>query len=477
LGDKVVTRFKLKNLTVVLAMSLAPLSASQAQEAIAPAIVAQASALRDSAFEKNKAWDILESLTTEIGPRLAGSPAEARARVWAVGKMQALGFANVRVMPFEIPLWIRGVEEARVLAPFAQPLVITALGDSGATPPEGLEAQVVAFTSLKALQAADPAQVRGRIIFITHEMRPTQDGESYGVYAAIRRMGPAVAARKGAVAILIRSIGTDQDRLPHTGQTSWEEGQAPIAAAALSVPDAILLERIFARGKPVRIALRLTPKRMGTGMSGNVVGEIPGQGPNPEIVTIGGHLDSWDLGTGAIDDGAGLAITMAAAKLIADSGRKPLRTIRVVAWGAEEIGVLGGAAYASATAHQPHSVAAESDFGAGKIWRFGLKAGAEANPAREALSEVLRPLGIFEARNKVSGGPDVQPLSDLGISILELKQDGSDYFDLHHTANDTLDKVNPAALDQNVAAWAAAIWVLANAPQSLGKPVSGANNH
>lgn len=471
----------MKNIATYLAMTAAiailPVASVQAQESVSPKIMAEAAMLRDHALKDNEAWEILESLTTEIGPRLAGSPQEARARDWALAKMKALGFAQVRVQSFEIPLWIRGIEEARVIAPYPQPLVITALGDSGATDAKGIEAEVVAYTSLKALEQADPAQVRGRIVFITHEMRRTQDGESYSVYGAIRRKGPAVAARKGAAAILIRSIGTDQDRLPHTGQTSWDAGQAPIAAAALSVPDAILLERIVARGAPVRIALRLTPQRMGTGASGNVIGEIRGQGRNPEIITIGGHLDSWDLGTGAVDDGAGLAITMAAAKLMADKGLKPRRTIRIVAWGAEEIGVLGGDAYALMTRNEPHALAAESDFGAGKIWSFGLKGGAGAAAISADLAKILAPLGIYQSRGPVSGGPDVQPLDDIGVPILELKQDGSDYFDLHHTANDTLDKVNPADLDQNVAAWAAALWVLANAPEGPGKSTSEGHNH
>ncbi|MDQ3139430.1 MAG: peptidase M28 family protein, partial [Pseudomonadota bacterium] len=199
--------------------------------------------LRDAALQDDLAWEITEGLTTEVGPRLAGTPAEARARVWAVAKLKSLGFKNVRVEPFTLPVWIRGEERAEILSPFPQPLIVTALGNSAATPAQGLTAEVVAFDSLADLEAASDASVRGKIVFVSHGMVPTQDGSGYGYYGGARRQGPTVASRKGAVAIVIRSIGTDYHRNPHTGAQSFAEGVAPIPAGALSIPDAEQLQR------------------------------------------------------------------------------------------------------------------------------------------------------------------------------------------------------------------------------------------
>src|SRR5215208_5597038 len=228
-----------------------------------------------SALHDGIAWDIVEGLTTEVGPRFDGTEAEARAREWAVAKLKALGFANVRVETFPVPLWIRGEEKAWVTAPFPQPLRIGALGNSGATPPQGLEAEVVAFDSVDALERAPDEAVRGRIAFIDHAMPRTQDGSSYGFFGRPRREGPTIASKKGAAAIVVRSIGTDNHRNPHTGVQRFAEGATPIPAAALANPDADQLVRILKRGKPVRLKLVVTPRRSGEGTSGNVIAEVP----------------------------------------------------------------------------------------------------------------------------------------------------------------------------------------------------------
>lgn len=436
----------------------------------------QAAELRDAALKGNAAYAIVEGLTTEIGPRLAGSSAEAQARDWTAAKLKALGFANVRVEPFPLERWERGVETAEVLGANPQRLAVTALGRSGATPPQGIDAPVVYFASMDALKAAAPGSLAGKIAFIDHRMAPTQDGSSYGPGGAPRREGPATAAAKGAAAVLIRSAGTDYHRNPHTGATNWPAGQMPIPAAALSLPDAEQLQRLLARG-PVTLRLVLTPRFTGAGTSGNVMGDIPGRRPG-EVVVVGGHLDSWDLGTGAIDDAAGVAITMGAAKLILDRVKagslpQPLRTIRVVAWGAEEPGVIGGAAYAKAHAAET-MVAGESDFGADRVWRFSTNVAPAALPAVEAMNRVLAPLGIDPGKNDAGGGPDVQALGKAGAGIVAPGQDGMRYFDLHHTADDTLDKIDPKQLDQNVAAWAAVIWLAATSDADFRKPAAAA---
>jgi len=434
-----------------------------------PAAAADTAALRDAALKDDLAWEITEGLTTEIGPRPAASAAEARARDWAVAKLKALGFANVRIEPFDMPVWERGVETAEIVAPFPQRLVLAALGNSGATPAEGLTAEVVAFHGLAALEAAPAEAVRGRIVFVDHAMAATQDGSSYGPFGQIRRKGPSVAAQKGAAAIVIRSIGTDHHRVPHTGVQAWAAGVTPIPAAALSVPDAEQLARIVQRGKPVTMHLVLTPKMAGTKQSGNVVAEVPGRDPKAGIVLIGGHLDSWDLGTGAIDDATGVAITAAAAKRIMDAGR-PLRTIRLVWFGAEEVGLFGGRAYRDAHRTEKHAVAAESDFGADRVWRYQTSFAPAALPAvTPKLDAALNPLGIaLGGRNGDAEGSDIAMMTAIGVPTIELSQDGTRYFDLHHTADDTLDKVDPAQLRQNVAAWTAMLGVLANDATELG---------
>jgi hypothetical protein len=294
--------------------------------------------LRDAAHAGDDyAWNIVEGLTTEVGPRLAGTEAEARARAWSVAKLRGLGFSNVRVEEFDMPVWVRGEERGSIVSPFPQALALTALGNSGATPARGIEAEIVPFASMAALQAAPASAVRGKIVYVTHRMSKTQDGSSYGYFGAARRIGPSLASTKGAAAIVIRSIGTSHHRFAHTGVQMWAEGAKPIPAAALSNADSDQLERILKRGGPVRMRLLLTPRQIGTRKSGNVIAEVPGTDPNAGIVLVGGHLDSWDQGTGAIDDGAGVAITAAAAKRIMDAGR-PRRTIRVVWFGAEEVG-------------------------------------------------------------------------------------------------------------------------------------------
>lgn len=423
-------------------------------------------ALRDAALKDDVAWDITEGITTEIGPRLAGTEAEARARAWAVNKLTALGFSNVRSEPFRMKTWIRGDEKLEVLAPFPQPLALTALGNSGATPATGIAAEIVYFSDLAALQAAPASSLKGKIAFVSHAMTRTQDGSQYGAYGAVRRSGPATAARKGAAAILIRSVGTDYHRNPHTGGTGFPAGVAPIPAAALSLPDAEQLERILKRGQPVKVKLTLTPRQIGVTESGNVIAEVPGSDPSAGIVLVACHLDSWDLGTGAFDDGAGCGIVAAAAKRVMDAGQ-PRRIIRVLWAGAEEVGVFGGAAYFDKHKGERHALAAESDFGADRIWRVDFKLPDSAKAVADRIAAALTPLGIARGQQAAGGGADVAALIASGVPGIDLQQDGSRYFDLHHTPDDTLDKIDLPQLRQNVAAWTAMLAIVADASEAL----------
>ena len=433
-----------------------------------PSVDAKVSALRDAALSDDVAYDIVEGLTTEIGPRPDGSPQEERARQWAVVKLKALGFKNVRIEPYDLQnVWVRGAETAEVVSPFPQPLRLTALGNSGATPPEGLTLPIMFFPSLADLQRAPAGSLTGKIAFVSNAMRANQDGSSYGPEGQARRAGAAIAASKGASAIVIRSAGTDHGRGPHAGGTNFPAGVTPIPAAALSVADAENLERMVKRGKPVTLHLTLTPQFVGTRTSGNVVAEVPGTDPAAGVILIGGHLDSWDLGTGAIDDGAGVAITTAAAKRLLDSG-KHRRTIRVVWFGDEETGGFGGAAYAKAHASDTHALAAESDFGADRVWRFETNLPDTARAVGDRLQAALAPLGVVEGPGVAGDGTDVGPTLRTGVAAIDLNQDGTRYFDWHHTPEDTLDRIDPEQLRQNVAAWTTMLAIVADAPEAIG---------
>ncbi|HEX8261528.1 MAG TPA: M20/M25/M40 family metallo-hydrolase [Allosphingosinicella sp.] len=423
--------------------------------------------LRDAALARDEtAWDIVEGLTTEVGPRPAGTEAEARAREWAVRKLKSLGFANVHVEPYDMPVWVRGEERAEIVAPFPQKLAVTALGRSGATPPEGIAAQVIAFDSVAELESAPDSSVRGRIVFLSHGMTATQDGSQYGHFGPVRRLAPSIAARKGAAAIVIRSLGTDYHRNPHTGTQTVAEGVVPIPAGALSLPDADQLKRMLKRGRPVTMRLVLAPRELGTRPSGNVVAEVRGSDPKAGIILVGGHLDSWDLGTGAIDNAAGVAITAAAAKRIMEAGR-PRRTIRIVWFGSEEVGGYGNKAYLAAHRDEKIVFVSESDFGADRIWRMEPGFATANAGLADRIAKLLEPLGIARGTQVASGGVDLGPWVTAGVAAVDLQQDGTRYFDYHHTPDDTLDKIDPEQLRQNVAAWTAMLSVVANAPEEI----------
>lgn len=425
----------------------------------------------DEALESDTlAWDFVEGITTEVGPRMPGTEAEARGREWAMQWLRANGFANVADEPFKMRTWVRGEEYAEVIAPFAQPLTITALGNSVSTGPDGVTGEVVYFPSYGDLEAAAPGSLAGKIAFISHDMRPTQDGSGYGFAGPARWTGPGLAASKGAVATVIRSIGTDDHRTPHTGGTSFPDGVDATPAGALSNPDADNLERMLERaeGSPITMTLMLTPRWLGETGSGNVVGEIVGRDPSLPPVLLACHLDSWDLGTGAIDDGAGCGIIAAAAKRVAAEGQ-PLRTIRLLFAGAEETGLWGSRAYSTAHANEPFMVGLESDFGADRIWRLDTNFTRSDPELYAALAQEVARFGVAPSTEAATGGADLNVIRDQQGALIDLQQDGTRYFDLHHTADDTLDKVDPLQLRQNVAVWTAVVNVLANREEPVSR--------
>lgn len=410
------------------------------------------------------AWDIVAGLTTEVGPRLAGSEAEGRARDWGKARLMALGFTNVAIETFPIKGYVRGEDKARLLAPYPQPLAIAALGYSGSTPARGIEGELVYFATLAALQAAPAGSLAGKIAYIDNAMEANQDGSGYGPYGAARRQGPAIASHKGAIGVVIRSIGTDNHRNPHTGVTNFPDGVRPIPAGAISNPDADTIARIVAQGKPMRLALTLSGATTDKLPSGNVIGDLVGSNPALPPILVGCHLDSWDLGTGAVDDGAGCAIVTAAALRAKASGLL-LRTIRVLWAGSEEIGGFGGAAYAQKHAAEPHALAMESDSGAGRVWNVEMTLGADNKAMADRIAASLAEIGIVRKDSKAHGGTDVGfIIAAQKLAVIDLGQDATEYFALHHTPDDTLDKIDPALLDQNVEAWTRVLKIVANEP-------------
>jgi len=464
-------RLSLTLLSASLMLAIGTANAAT-QTTIPAAAVKTAEQLRDKAMNDNTAYDIVTSVTTEVGPRLAGSPADARGREWAIAKFKALGFDKVYTEEVSYPLWERRSEHAEIVGPFAQPLDLIALGYSAGTPKGGLTAEVVHFDTLDALKKADPASVKGKIVYIDARMQRHKDGADYGMGSGIRVGGPVIAAKMGAAAFLLRSAGTDANsRTPHTGVTGFENPKDAIPAAALSNPDADQLTRILGHGKPVSVKLDLDVGFNGTYKGANVIGEVTGKKHPEQVVAIGGHLDSWDPGTGAIDDGAGVAIAMAAGKLIHDMPQRPDRTIRVIAFANEEMGLWGGRAYAEKHAADvaKFQLGTESDFGAGKVWLMTASVKPEARGAIEQIAKVLAPIGVdYDATKPGGGGSDLSQMHGKGMAALTLVQDGTNYFDYHHTANDTLDKIDPKELAQNVAVYAAFSYMAAQADGDFG---------
>ncbi|HEX6708541.1 MAG TPA: M20/M25/M40 family metallo-hydrolase [Albitalea sp.] len=439
------------------ALGATPLAAAQTLDDD----LVHAALLRERGLADTLAYSLIESLVTEVGARPAGSASNARAVQWALAQLRRLGFAKVRADEVSFSIWQRGAESAQLTAPYAHRLTLLGLGNTVPTPDGGIEAEVAWYPDLEALRSDTSERARGRIVVIDQKTERSRDGSGYGRAIGMRTGGAVEAARHGAVALVIRSLATDHDRFAHTGSMRYEPSVPRIPAAAMSVPDADLIARLHERGRPVSLRLALASRQVDA-RSHNVIAEVPGTDLAGEIVQLGAHLDSWDVGHGAVDDGAGIGIATAAAKLLLDSGRRPRRTVRLVLFANEENGFDGANGYAERYKDEPHQLVSESDFGAGRIWRLRSRVRPEALERIALIGRALAPLGIEPAGNDASPSPDAGVLMRRRQwPALELTQDGSDYFDVHHTENDTLDKVDAKALPQNVAAWAVAAWLAA----------------
>ncbi len=412
--------------------------------------------LKKQSLNSDVSYQIIESLTTEVGNRLMGTPGDAKSVAWAVDKMKALGFDKVWTEEVTSTQWLRGDVEANIIAPYPQKMVALALGGSVGTGEEGITAEIAHFETLDDLKAAKPNSLNGKIAFVSYQMERHIDGNGYGKAVGTRVQGASIAAEKGASALVMRSVGTDDNRTAHTGVMRYTAGVKKIPAAAISNPDADLLVNMLKRGKPVSFYLKLTSEVNEDVVikSANVIGEITGSELPNEIVAIGAHLDSWDVGTGALDDGLGIGMVMAAAHHIGQLPKAPKRTVRVILFAAEEVGLLGAKKYVEL--HQAdmanHVLGAEWDFGLGRIYQMRTGVGAESLTALREFAQYIAPLGVALApENNARAQSDMGALSDKGMPSVSFAPDGSRYFDYHHTENDTLDKINPDDLKQNTA--------------------------
>lgn len=460
-------------LALATAVAVGNVFAADKPTTLSAAALQTAAELREKALSDNLAWQITEGMTVEVGQRLAGGENDLRGREWMIAKFKELGFDKVWSEPVTFPKWVRRSESASVVAPYPHNLAITALGNSGPTPAGGLTAELVSFESLDALKNASADAVRGKIVYIgSSGMQISNKGRDYGKGSAVRSGGPSVAAQKGAAAFVLRSVGLDNNRTPHTGVTRFEEGVAPIPAAALSSPDADLIDAMLKRGKPVTMKLALDVGFEGDYTGANVIGEITGRDKKAKgYFLTGGHLDSWDLGTGAVDDAAGVAIATAAAHIIGQLPQRPKRSIRVVAFANEEAGLFGGKAYGEKHRNDIANavLGTESDAGSDRIRLITATVKPSARAAVDQIAELLKPLGIdYDASAPGAGGSDLSAVHAVGMAGLSLHQDTTRYFQWHHTANDTLDKVELEHLRQNVAAYVVVAYLAAEADGDFG---------
>ena len=447
-----------------------------------PQTLADLKRLQQAALNSNYAYRQVAHLANNIGPRLSGSAQAQKAVEYVAGELKALGL-EVQLEKVMVPHWVRG-DETAALVQFpgqtettTQKIVLTALGGSVATPAEGLTADVVVVRNFEELKSLGRDKVAGKIVLFNYPFDKQMaaegyGGDAYGEAVVYRNDGPSEAAKLGAAIALLRSVGGADYRLPHTGNTKFAEGVPKIPAAAVAAEDADLIAALIAEG-PVRMRIVLTPQQLPDAVSYNVIGDLKGSEHPEQVIIVSGHLDSWDLGTGATDDGAGLAVSMEAAHLIQQLRLRPKRTIRVIAWMNEENGLGGSKTYAKD--HEKdmgnHFAAIETDGGAGHPLGINMKTKPEVKSLLEPVAKVLQDSGAGALRFTEHAGADIEPLDKAGVPTFAPIQDSRFYFNYHHTAADTLDKIVPKELAENSAVVAVLSYALANIEQALPRAV------
>ncbi|HLY18259.1 MAG TPA: M20/M25/M40 family metallo-hydrolase [Bryobacteraceae bacterium] len=442
-------------LPAVLLAAAAPLS--ETYKDVSSQIIAAALADQDG-------YAKLSYLCDRIGNRLSGSASLNEAIQWAAAQMKRDGLENVSTPAVKVPHWVRGHEEAEMIKPVRRQLTMLGLGGSVATPADGITAEVVPVSSFDALNALGREKVAGKIVLFNVPY------EGYGKTVAYRGAGASRAAKLGAVAMLLRSVGSLAMQTPHTGAMNYTEADPKIPAAAVTLEDATMMQRLTDAGENVTVRLYMEARTLPDADSANVMGEIPGREKPEEIVVMGGHIDSWDVGAGAQDDGSGIMASLEAAAVIKKLGLRPRRTLRVVFWTNEENGTAGAHAYRAMVGDKIHNYVAsiEMDGGAEKPVGFGVSPGGAALARAKEIGRLLEPIGVDTIREG-GGGADIGPLMRDGVPGLGLFTVGQHYFDWHHSRTDTVDKVNPHEFQQCVAALAVMSYVLADMPERLGE--------
>jgi carboxypeptidase Q len=453
--------------TTALSLLLAPAlpGRASAQVEIATAYRAAADSLIRGATADSFAYRRLGRLVDTFGSRLSGSASLEAAIDWVLGAMKADGLENVRGEPVMVPRWVRGAESAELVRPRRARLAMLGLGGSVGTPARGITAPVLVVGSLEEL-ARRAAEAKDRIVLLDVPFT------EYTATRHVRTDGPSAVARAGAVACLIRSVATFSMRNPHTGATLYDSTAGRIPAAALSVEDAMMLHRLQDRGEPVVVTLRMGAHTLPDAPSRNVVAEIVGREKPDEVVVLGGHIDSWDVGQGAMDDGGGSVAAWEAVRLLKRLGLRPRRTVRVVLWTNEENGGRGAEAYAKAHAGElsRHVMAMESDNGVFNPRGYVLGGSDSAAAVIRQVAALMQPIGATGLeRVDESPAADTEPLAAAGVPAMELDVDGSRYFWYHHSDADMLDKLDPAELARCVAAMAVMAYVVADLPSGLGR--------
>jgi carboxypeptidase Q len=452
-------------LPLVCLLVAAFISAGRAPRAQSPAWIDgyrdPAARLITEAQSSAFAWERLALLGDTFGHRLSGSEALENAIKWAVAEMKKDGLDNVRAEPVKVPHWVRGQESIEITAPFRSGLVMLGLGNSVGTPPEGVEAEVLVVRSFDELDAAG-SSVRGKIVLFNVPFT------SYSETVQYRSSGPSRAAKLGAVAALVRAVGPAGLRTPHTGALRYTEGVAQIPGAAIAVEDAERLQRMQNRGTKVRVCLKMEAKLLPDADSANVIGEIRGRERPDEIVVVSGHFDSWDIGTGSTDDGGGCIVTWEALRLMKKLNLQPRRTVRVVLYTNEENGLAGGRAYLERhRGHlDKHVMMLESDSGVFKPTGFGFTGSAAARATVQEIATLLKGIQADQI-GPAGGGADIGPSVEAGqLPAMSLEVDGN-YFLIHHTPADTVDKIDPADMSKASAAIAVMAYVIADMPERL----------
>jgi carboxypeptidase Q len=449
------SRFSVLLLPIVLLAAAPPLS--ETYKDVSARIVAAALADPDG-------YAKLSYLCDRIGNRISGSDSLNAAIQWAAAQMRRDGLENVSTPAVKVPHWVRGREDAEMLKPVRHQLSMLGLGGSVATPPDGITAEVVPVSSFDALNALGREKVTGKIVLFNVPY------EGYGKTVVYRGSGASRAAKLGAVGMLIRSVGSLAMQTPHTGALNYSESDPKIPAAAITFEDATLIQRLTDTGETVTVHLYMEAHTLPDADSANVMGEIPGREKPQEIVVMGGHIDSWDVGAGAQDDGSGIMAALEAAVVIKKLGLHPRRTLRVVFWTNEENGGAGGRAYRAMVGDKIHDYVAaiEMDGGAERPVGFGVTPGGPALARAKEIGRLLESIGA-DTVQEGGGGSDIEPLMRDGVPGLGLMTIEQHYFDWHHTRTDTVDKINPQEFRQCVAAMAVMSYVLADMPERLGE--------